>query len=174
MADLGSAALPGLREDDHIRGASQAPLLFEYGDLECPYCAALHAVALPLVRSGAVRWVYRHFPLRSAHPRAWQAACATEAAALQGRFWEMHDALLADQARLEDPHLWERATALGLDLERFEFDRRSEPVKVRVKRDFSDGVRAGVVTAPTVFRDAVAHHGDSIDELMLALGQTDR
>ena len=72
----------------------------------------------PSVRN--LRHVFRHFPVRSAHPRLEAAACASEAAGLQGRFWEMHDSLLADQSHLEDPHLWDRARALGLDLERFE------------------------------------------------------
>jgi protein-disulfide isomerase len=98
-----------------------------------------------------LRRVFRHFPVRSSHPRAWAGACAAEAAALQGRFWEMHDSLFADQGRLEDPHLWDRAEALGLDLERFDEDRRSEAVVARVKRDFHSGVRAGVVTTPTIF-----------------------
>jgi protein-disulfide isomerase len=98
-----------------------------------------------------VRLVFRHFPVRSSHPRAWPAAAAAEAAAAQGRFWEMHDSLLADQARLEDPHLWERARTLGLDLERFDADRRSDEVGERIKRDFRGGVRAGVVTTPTLF-----------------------
>ena len=95
--------------------------------------------------------VFRHFPVRSSHPRAWPAACAAEAAGAQGRFWEMHDLLFADQARLEDPHLWDRARGLGLDLERFDADRRSDEVRERVKADFRSGVRAGVVTTPTVF-----------------------
>jgi protein-disulfide isomerase len=89
--------------------------------------------------------------VRSSHPRAWPAACAAEAAAHQGRFWEMHDLLFADQARLEDPHLWDRAQQLGLDLDRFDADRRSEEVRRRVKADFRSGVRAGVVTTPAVF-----------------------
>ena len=63
----------------------------------------------------------------------------------------MHDLLFADQARLEDPHLWERARALGLDVERFDRDRRGDAVLARVRRDFESGVRAGVVTTPTVF-----------------------
>ena len=95
--------------------------------------------------------VFRHFPVRSSHPRASPASCAAEAAAVQGRFWEMHDALFADQARLEDPHLWARAETLGLNLDRFEADRRSDPVRDRVKRDFRSGVRAGVVTTPALF-----------------------
>ena len=95
--------------------------------------------------------VFRHFPVRSSHPRAWPAACAAEAAALQGRFWEMHDSLFADQARLEDPHLWARAQKLGLDVERFDTDRRRDEVRARVQRDFRSGVRAGVVTTPALF-----------------------
>jgi protein-disulfide isomerase len=122
-------------------------VVIEYADFECPYCAAL---SVKLARL-PFRRVFRHFPVRSSHPRAWPAACAAEAAALQGRFWEMHDSLFADPARLEDPHLWDRATALELDLDRFERDRRSEAVRARVKRDFDSGVRAGVVTTPTLF-----------------------
>jgi protein-disulfide isomerase len=99
--------------------------------------------------------VFRHFPVRSRHPRSWAAACAAEAAGLQGRFWEMHDALYADQARLEDPHLWARAERLGLDVARFDADRRSAAVIGRVRRDFEGGIRAGVVTTPTVFEDGV-------------------
>jgi protein-disulfide isomerase len=89
--------------------------------------------------------------VRSSHPRAWAAACAAEAAGIQGRFWEMHDSLFSDQSRLEDPHLWERARALGLDVDRFDADRRSEPVIARVRRDFESGLRAGVGTTPTTF-----------------------
>ena len=103
--------------------------------------------------------MFRHFPVRSSHPRAWAAACAAEAAALQGRFWEMHELLFADQGRLEDPHLWERARQLGLDLERFEADRRSDAVGDRVRRDFQSGVRAGVVTTPTLFDDGRLYAG---------------
>ena len=122
--------------------------MIEYGDFECPYCAAL---SLRLREREGLRHVFRHFPVRSSHPRAWAAACAAEAAALQGRFWEMHDSLFGDQGRLEDPHLWQRARALGLNVERFDSDRRSEAVAGRVREDFRGGVRAGVVTTPTVF-----------------------
>jgi protein-disulfide isomerase len=109
---------------------------------------------------------FRHFPVKSSHPRAWAAACAAEAAALQGRFWEMHDALFADQGRLEDPHLWEHARDLGLDLERFDADRRSDAVTARVKRDFQSGVRAGVVTTPALFVNDRMHSGrDAVDGL---------
>jgi protein-disulfide isomerase len=94
---------------------------------------------------------FRHFPVRSKHPRAWAAASAAEAAALQGAFWPMHDALFAGQGRLEDPHLWARAEALGLDLGAFERDRRSDEVRARIERDFRAGIRAGVAATPAVF-----------------------
>lgn len=147
MTDLGSAPPPELSADDHVQGPQSGPLVLEYADFECPYCAAL---SLRLAQAG-VRVLFRHFPVRSSHPRAWAAACAAEAAAAQGRFWEMHDLLFSDQGRLEDPHLWRRAQELGLDVERFEADRRSDEVIARVRRDFNSGVRAGVVTTPTLF-----------------------
>jgi protein-disulfide isomerase len=116
-----------------------------------------------------IRRVFRHFPVRSSHPRAWPASLAAEAAGLQGRFWEMHDLLYADQGRLEDPHLWDRARELGLDLERFDSDRRSEQVLHRVKGDFKGGVRAGVVTTPTVFAAGRIYAGSRAGELLATL-----
>jgi protein-disulfide isomerase len=145
--DLSSAPVPDPGPEDHVRGPDGALLAIEYADFECPFCAALSR----RLAGANLRRVFRHFPSRSSHPRAWAAACAAEAAAVQGRFWEMHDLLFADQGRLEDPHLWDRARQLGLDLDRFEHDRRSETVRDRVRRDFASGVRAGVVTTPTVF-----------------------
>ncbi len=150
MSSLGSAPVPPIAPDDHVRGEHGAARVV-YADYECPHCAVL---CLRLA-AGGERWAFRHFPVKSKHPRAWAAACAAEAAGLQGRFWEMHDALFADQGRLEDPHLWARAEALGLDLERFDLDRRSDAVAARVRRDFESGVRAGVVTTPTAFADGV-------------------
>ena len=114
--------------------------MIEYADLECPFCARAHLVLKRL----AVTRVFRHFPVTSKHPRARVLAAAAEAAGRQGRFWEMHDSLLEDQGHLDDPHLWERAERLGLDLERFEADRRSEEAAARVEGDFRSGIRAGV------------------------------
>jgi protein-disulfide isomerase len=126
-----------------------------YGDYECPFCAA----AEMRLRTLPLRVAFRHFPVRSSHPRAQAAAQAAEAAALQGAFWAMHDALFDDQGRLEDPHLWARAERLGLDVTRFEADRRSEAVAAKVRADFHGGVRAGVVTTPTVFVDGERYSG---------------
>ena len=133
-----------------------------YGDYECPFCAVLDVALAQL----DVRVCFRHFPVRSSHPRAWPAACAAEAAGEQGQFWAMHDALFADQGRLEDPHLWARAETLGLDVARFDADRRSETVLARVKASFRAGVSCGVVTTPSAFLDGVLHPGrDVLDAL---------
>jgi protein-disulfide isomerase len=115
-----------------------------YGDYECPYCARE-------LRAIEGRMVFRHFPVVSKHPRSRRLAAAAEAAALQGRFWDFHDSLFADQGHLDDPHLWQRVGDLGLDLARFEADRHSTPVAERVERDFRSGIAAGVMKTPTVF-----------------------
>ena len=151
---LTSAAVPPPERGDHLRGEGEVTVI-EYGDYECPYCARADALLADL----PVRRVFRHFPVVSKHPRAKVLAGAAEAAALQGRFWEMHDSLFADQGHLDPPHLWERARRLGLDLDRFETDRRSEAVAERVERDFRSAIRAGVITTPTLFVDAEPHSG---------------
>jgi protein-disulfide isomerase len=143
-----------------VRGEGR--LVIVYGDYECPYCAALEE----RLRAAPVRVCFRHFPVRSSHPRAHAAACAAEAAAAQSAFWPMHDALFADQARLEDPHLWARAERLGLDVARFDRDRRSDAVRGRVRADFRGGVRAGVATTPTIFVDGVRHSGRAGIEIL--------
>jgi protein-disulfide isomerase len=141
-------------------------VVVEYGDLECPFCAKADG----LLRELPIRRVFRHFPMISKHPRARRLAHAAEAAANQGRFWEMHDSLYADQGRLDDPHLWERVRELGLDLDRFEADRRSDAVAERVERDFRTGIRAGVATTPTLFVDGEAFAGVPTPELLVRLG----
>jgi protein-disulfide isomerase len=146
--------------DDHVRGGG--PVVIEYADLECPFCARAHRILkqLPITR------VFRHFPVTSKHPRARALVHAAEAVAIQGRFWEMHDSLLEDQAHIDDPHLWARARGLELDLERFESDRRSERVATRVERDFQSGIRAGVATTPTQFVDGAPHPGLPSDRFL--------
>jgi protein-disulfide isomerase len=148
-----------------VRGEG-GPLVIEYGDYECPYCAKtdLLLAGLPIVR------VFRHFPVPSKHPRARALALAAEAAHLQGRFWEMHDSLFGDQGHLDDPHLWQRARDLGLDLERFQADRRLPDLDERVTRDFRSGVRAGVMSTPTLFVDGELFPGVPGPELLGRLG----
>jgi protein-disulfide isomerase len=148
MTDLSSAPPPPVREDDHVRGPADGELLVVYADFTCPYCTVL---AARLLGREDLRVVFRHFALKAKHPRAVPLACAAEAAAAQGAFWPFHDALYADPARIDDPHLWQRVRDLGLDLDRFEEDRRSEAVAARVRRDVRDGMRAGVTVTPTLF-----------------------
>jgi len=162
-ADLGSSPLPPPGPDDHVRGSG--PVVIEYADFECPYCAKAHVRLADLELSR----VFRHFPVASKHPRARALAHAAEAAALQGAFWEFHDSLFEDQGRLDDPHLWERCRHLGLDLERFERDRRSDAVADRVMRDFRSGIRAGVATTPTLFVEGQAFPGVPDETLLSAL-----
>jgi protein-disulfide isomerase len=149
MGDLTSAPVPAIRSDDHLRGDAASPeLVVMYADFSCPRCAV---AALRLAEAGTPV-VFRHFALRSRHPRAVPLAHAAEAAALQDAFWPFHDALFADQGRIDDPHLWDRCERLGLDVTRFQVDRRSEAVAERVTRDLRDGMRAGVTSTPALLR----------------------
>jgi protein-disulfide isomerase len=155
MTDLRSAGVPGPRPDDHVRGADGAPLVLFYGDFACPKCALAHE----RLKTAPVRVAYRHFALKAKHPRALALAHATEAAAIQGRFWELADALYADQGRLEDPHLWARCEALGLDVERFEDELRRRRQAPRVRRDVASADASGVAGTPTFFVNGRRHHG---------------
>jgi len=154
---LTSAPVPPLTSDDHVRGPDGAPLVVFYGDFACPWCAV--AVERLAEAEPALRVAFRHFALRAKHPRAPVLAAAAEAAALQGAFWAFHDALFADQGRLDDPHLWARARDLGLDVERFDADRRGDAVLARVRRDVRGAMRAGVATSPTLVSGGALHAG---------------
>lgn len=169
MEDLRTAPPPPPDHDDHVRGdPAGTPILF-YADFTCPRCALAHA---KLTAAGA-HVVFRHMALRAKHERAVPLACAAEAAAAQGAFWEFCDSLYADQGRTDDPHLWERARALGLDLERFEADRRGEQAAARVQRDTRAAIAAGATTTPTLFVDETAHSGMPDGELAALLGYHD-
>jgi protein-disulfide isomerase len=146
MADLGSAPIPPVGPDDHVCGEGEEGLVV-YADLGCPRCAG----AWQRLREEPGRLVFRHFPMASKHPRSPALHAAAEAAGRQDRFFEMADSLYADRGRVDDPHLWQRAERLGLDLERFETDRRREDVEARIRRDFRSGIRAGVAGTPAVF-----------------------
>nr|MDQ2630845.1 DsbA family protein [Actinomycetota bacterium] len=150
MADLGSAPIPPVGPDDHVRGDGEEGGLIVYADLGCPHCAS----AWERLREQPGKLVFRHFPVASKHPRSPALHAAAEAAGRQGRFFEMVDSLYADRGRVDDPHLWQRAERLGLDLERFEAERRSERVEARVRRDFQAGIRVGVTGTPALFDEA--------------------
>ena len=153
MMELRSAPPPPLRDDDHVRG--QGALILFYADFTCPRCTLAY---MRLTDLGA-RIAFRHLALRAKHPRAGALACAVEAAGAQDAFWPYCDALYADQGRIDDPHLWEHARVLGLDLARFDEKRRSDEIAARVQRDTREAVAAGATTTPTLFADGIAYPG---------------
>jgi Na+:H+ antiporter, NhaA family len=160
---------------DHVRGPVGGRLLVEYGDYECPYSRqAFRAVEEVERRLGDhMRFAFRHFPLTEIHPHALAASCAAEAAALQGRFWDMHEQLFHSQKALEDDDLRRYAERLGLDAERFERDRGDTAVLERVRRDVESGIASGEVRGtPTLFVDGVVHRGSyDADTLAQALAR---
>ena len=158
-------------EDDHIAGPMDAPLtLVEYGDFECPHCAAAHPVVkeIQLLLGDTLRFVYRHFPLTQIHPHAEHAAEASESAAVQGAFWEMHDIIFENQIALTDRDLIRYSAAIGIDAEQVAADLASGTWEARVKRDFSSGVRSGVNGTPTFFINGMRHDGPLDPQSLLA------
>jgi diadenylate cyclase len=168
-----SGGLEPVGTTDHVRGPEDAPVtLVKYGDYECPYCGQLHPVLEELrERSGErVRFVFRHFPLDSVHPRARRAALAAEAAASQGRFWEMHDLLYENQDELGEEDLTRHAAELGLDLRRFEEDLANDHHAWRIEEDRLGGERAGVGGTPALFVNGVRYAGPmDLDGLLAAV-----
>ena len=160
-------------EVDHVRGGATGRLLLEYGDYECPYSrqAFREIERLEHELGDRMRFAFRHFPLTEIHPHAAGAAAAAEAAALQGRFWDMHQHLFHHQHALEDQDLRRYAAELGLDVERFDADRGAEAVPERVIRDFRSGVETGEVRGtPTLFVEGVVHRGGyDLDTLRKAM-----
>lgn len=150
---LRSSPVPALRDDDHVRG--DGPLVIFYADFACPRCA----LGWERLNAAKVRLVFRHLALKAKHPRAVALACAVEAAGAQGRFWELTELLYADQGRTDDPHLWAHCERLGLDVERWELDRRSDTITQRVTRDVRDALRAGAVATPTLFAGGTMRAG---------------
>jgi protein-disulfide isomerase len=147
---------------DHVRGGSAGRVIVEYGDYECPYSrkAFREIEGVESELGDGVRFAFRHFPLTDIHPHAFAASAAAEAAALQGRFWEMHERLFHRQHALEDDDLRGYAAELGLDLERFDADRASAGVRERIGRDVESGLATGeVLGTPTLFIDGVVHRG---------------
>jgi protein-disulfide isomerase len=154
--------LPASPARDHITGPVDAAItLVEYGDYECPFCAAAHPVVKAiLAQSGdAVRYVFRHFPMTSMHPHAELAAEAAEAAGNQGKFWSMHDMLYANQQRLDGPALLAYAAAVGLDVSRFSNEVAAHTHLPKISEDFMSGVRSGVNGTAAFYINGFRHDG---------------
>jgi NhaA family Na+:H+ antiporter len=179
MSDLTSVSNSGsdlvipVAANEHAIGPTDAPVtLVEYGDYECPDC--LNAV--PIVgelrkRLGdRVRFVFRHFPLSSVHPRASVAAMAAEAAGAQGKFWEMHETLFKHQKELADLDLPHLALMTGLELYRFEREMESDAWSRRVRENFDGGEKSGVRGTPTFFINGKRYRGKiTVDAMQAAL-----
>jgi protein-disulfide isomerase len=162
ITDQAPTVEPLAERVDHVRGEPGTPVVLEYGDYECPYSRqAFRSIErVEQEHSGGIRFAFRHFPLTQIHPHALAAAAAAEAAARQGRFWEMHGLLFHRQKALEDEHLLAYATEVGLDVPRFDHDRADDEVMARIARDIRSGEASGVVRGtPTLFIDGVLHEG---------------
>jgi protein-disulfide isomerase len=164
-------ALPVSEERDHIQGPPNAPAtLVEYGDYECPFCGAAHrsVKAVQEVMGDSMRFVFRNFPITTAHPHAQQTAEAAEAAGAQRKFWEMHDLLFENQHRLEFEDLHQYADMLDLDVDRFDLELASHVYADRVREDFMSGVRSGVNGTPTFFINGIRHDASYSTATLLA------
>jgi protein-disulfide isomerase len=158
---------------DHIQGPGNAAVtLLEYGDYECPFCGAAYPIVKEVQsRMGdRLRFVFRNFPIATSHPHAERAAEAAEAAASQGKFWEMHDLLYENQKRLGDTDLHAYAEHLGLDVGAFDQDLAGYAHAERVREDFMSGVRSGVNGTPTFYINGLRHDGGyEVESLLGAL-----
>ena len=155
---------------DHILGNPHATAtVVEFGDFECPNCKqAAPAVKLLLERfSGRIAFVYRHFPLQEVHPHALHAALAAEAAAAQGKFWQMHDLLYENQDALQPDDVIVYAAAAGVDRREVADDLSAHTQRARVQRDVDSGTRSGVKGTPTFFVNGRRFEGDWRDPASL-------
>jgi protein-disulfide isomerase len=145
---------PPVSELDHAEGPADARVtLVEYGDFECPSCGEAFRVLQQVKPAFGpnLRFVFRHFPLRSSHPHALAAAKAAEAADAQGKFWPMYERLFQHQTQLTDADLLRHARKLGLELDRFQRDMASRTAEVRIREDLASGARSGVNGTPSLF-----------------------
>ena len=160
-----------ISEEDWCLGDRHAPVtLLEYGDFECPHCAAARPVLEGLVDETreTIRLVFRHFPVTTVHPFAQTAAEAAEAAGAQGKFWEMHDLLFEHQPRFDIDHLRRLAHAIHLQLGQFDREMNGHVHLPEVKRDFRRGVEDGVNGTPTIFINRLRYDGPREHDAILA------
>src|SRR5262245_22758732 len=157
-----------VNERDHMIGPANAPItLVNYGDYECPDCHRRHREVEKMFDQlvNAVCFVYRHFPLVRVHPRALRAAEASEAAAAQGRFWEMHRHLYTQPDKLDDRHLHRYAREVGLDLARFDSEMAAGTYTDLVLSGYHNGLIYGITGAPTTFINGELYAMTDVDLL---------
>jgi protein-disulfide isomerase len=157
--------------EDHVLGSPEAPLtLVMYGDYTCPYTRRASAfVAVARRKLGRrMRYAFRHFPREELHPDATLLAEAAHAAAVQRRFWEMHEALVSAEDPVDPAGI---ATQLGLDLELFASELQARAHRAHVAREIDGGIRSGVIGTPTLFINGKRHLGTWVGgSLLRALG----
>lgn len=167
---------PAVSEKDHQEGNADALVeLVKYGDYQCPHCARAYRVVKNMQQELGtnLKFVFRNFPLAEIHPEAVIAAIATEAAALQGKFWEMHDLVFENQDELSEEMLYEAAAELGLDLEKFTSDMQDPALATKVDDDFESGIRSGVNATPTFFINGEKYNnGWEADRMITFIRQT--
>lgn len=160
---------PPAGREDHAQGPEHARVtLVEYGDYECGHCGRAHPVVQQIQRQlgDSLRFVFRNFPLKQAHPHAEHAAEAAEAVAARGgaaMFWDMHDLLFENQESLEDAALLTYAESLGVDETAVAEDLAAGAMADRVHKDFRSGIRSGVNGTPTFFVNGQRYDGDWSD-----------
>src|SRR5438270_7159413 len=157
---------------DHIRGRRSAAIsLVEYGDFECPYCRAAEPIVAGLREAlgDQLSVTFRHFPMTEVHPHGQHAAEIAEAAAAQGKFWEMHDILFANQHALDDASLLQYVADLGLDAERVRRELASHEHAGHVAEDRASGLASGVRGTPSFYIDGARYEGSVALRQMLAV-----
>jgi len=167
-----------VESNEHIKGSIEAPItIVEYSDFQCPACLAFFPVVKAITESEDknIRFVYRHFPLSQIHPRAEASAIAAEAAALQGKFFEMHDILFENQEEWAKGnekasfYFKKYATEIGLDVEQFENDLNREDLKSEVQKDYATGISSNVTGTPSFYLNGKKLEVRSIQEFQQAI-----
>ncbi|MCZ4244524.1 DsbA family protein [Pedobacter punctiformis] len=167
---------PAVGSQDHVQGDDSASIeIVEYGDYQCPHCGNAYPIVKEIQETfgDQIRFVFRNFPLSESHEYAFSAALAAEAAALQDKFWEMHDALYENQSRMDDDLFEELAIQIGLDIEQFRKDFESANLEQRIEFDFESGIRSGVNGTPSFYVNGEKFDGGVTDLYQLLKESTE-
>lgn len=158
--------IPAIGASDHKKGNEKASIqIVEYGDYQCPYCREAQPILKQIEDTfgDQILFAFRNFPLKQSHRFAMVAAQAAEAAAIQDKFWAMHDAIFENQAQLSDAFLFYLAEQLELDANRFQTDLEADDISKKVEDDFESGVRSGVNGTPSFFINGEKFDGRAAD-----------
>ena len=155
---------PAVNNSDHLKGNLNTNLeIVEYGDFECPHCAAAHPIIEKIMQEFGrqIKFIFRNFPLSEMHANAREAAKAAEAAGLQGKYWEMHNSIFENQEYLQPNDFVKRAEKLGLDIQKFKMDMQNPIIGDKIDSDFESGIRSGVNGTPSFFINGNKFDGDA-------------